>query len=368
MRLTLVLGTSTGGVGRHVREVAERMVERGYTVTVAGPAPTEERFGFTGAGARFEPVRIAASPRPTRDVVTVRALRAILSDTDVVHAHGIRAGALSCLALGRHHSVPYVVTLHNAILATGTKALLLSGLERLSVARADVVLGASTDLVEHAHRLGAEDARFAPIPAPQLPEPTRDRAQVREELGLADDQCLALAVGRLAPQKDYPTLLDAAQLWEREWPPDGPSARAPRLAIVGSGPLRTELQRTIDARQLGATLIGHRTDIADLLGAADLLVVTSLWEARAFVIQEAMRARVPVIATATGGTPYLAGDAAVLVPTRDPQAVAAAVIRLAAHADERARFAELGYQHAQTWPDTEQALRQLAGLYAELGA
>ena len=66
----------------------------------------------------------------------------------------------------------------------------------------------------------------------------------------------------------------------------------------------------------------------DLLAAADLAVVTSDWEARQLFAQEALRAGVPLVATAVGGLPDLVGDAAVLVPPGDVDALDAAVREL----------------------------------------
>ncbi|RFU38981.1 glycosyltransferase family 1 protein, partial [Actinomadura logoneensis] len=91
-RVALVLGTSAGGVGRHVRSVAAGLVERGARVAVFGPAATEELFGFTGAGARFAELDLADRPRPVSDARAVARLRRLVRDADVVHAHGLRAG------------------------------------------------------------------------------------------------------------------------------------------------------------------------------------------------------------------------------------------------------------------------------------
>ena len=360
LRIALVLGTATGGVGVHVRDLAQEFVERGHEVVVAGPAQTEGLFGFTDRGAQFRPVQISAAPHPVKDATAVAALRRAVSDVDVVHAHGVRAGALTGLALlGRR--TPSTVTLHNAILAAGLKARLLTGLEWLAVRRARVALGASEDLVERACSLGARDARLGPVPAPPSPPPVRTREEVRTELGVReqDGEVLVLAVGRLAPQKDYPTLLRAAGLWKDS---------AIRLAIAGDGPLRASAQARIDADGLGADLLGHRADVADLLTAADMFVLTSTWEARPLVVQEAMRAGVPVVATAVGGIPGLVGDAAVLVPAGDAEAVACAVTRLAKDADERASLAAAGRARAETWPDLDQCATDLLELYADLVA
>jgi glycosyltransferase involved in cell wall biosynthesis len=372
LHIALVLGTSTGGIGAHVHDLAAGLVERGHQVTVAGPEQTEQHFGFTKVGAYFRPVPISASVSPGRDLSAVRALRAAVADTEVVHAHGVRAGALTGLALARRDT-PSVVTLHNAMLASGFKSKVLTGLEKLAVLRADVVLGASEDLVERARALGARDARLGPVPAPPQPASTRDRAQVRAELGLddgsgADARILVLAVGRLAPQKDYATLLQAARIWQQAGDVSGSSTPAPRLAIAGDGPLRAALQAEIDSLHLDAVLLGHRADVADLLAAADILALSSAWEARPLAVQEAMRAGVPVVATRVGGTPELAGDAAVLVPPGDAYAIAGALIRLAEDPAERARLAARGRERANTWPDTDQCLYQLGELYAGLVA
>lgn len=367
LRVALVLGSSVGGIGTHVRELAAGLVRHGERVTVAGPAETGERFGFADVGAEFRPVRIGTSANPVNGVAAIRALRSALDGADVVHAHGVRAGALTGIALTRRDT-PSVVTLHNAMLASGVRSRLLTALEKLAVLRADVVLGASADLVERARALGARDARFSAVPALPLPEPTRGRAQVRADLVADDAQVLVLAVGRLAPQKDYATLLHAARIWREAWRLDGSAMPAPRLVIAGDGPLREALQAEIDARLLDTLLLGHRTDVADLLAAADIVALSSIWEARPLAVQEAMRAGVPVVATAVGGTPELARDAAVLVPPGDPDAIATAVTRLARHPDERARVAALGRERAREWPNAEQCLAQLREIYSTLAA
>jgi glycosyltransferase involved in cell wall biosynthesis len=147
-------------------------------------------------------------------VSAVRALKRVVAGSEVVHAHGLRAAALTGLAMGRRRPgrTPLVATWHNALLGEGVKRRALAGLERLAVRRADVTLGASSDLVARALELGADDARLAPVAAPALAEPSRGRDAVRSELGVGS-RTLVLAVGRLAPQKDYDTLLDAAAAW-----------------------------------------------------------------------------------------------------------------------------------------------------------
>ena len=64
-RIALVVGTSTGGVGKHVLSLGTGLARRGHRVAVLGPAESDRALGFTEAGLRFFPVRIGASPAET---------------------------------------------------------------------------------------------------------------------------------------------------------------------------------------------------------------------------------------------------------------------------------------------------------------
>ncbi|SES66544.1 glycosyltransferase family 4 protein [Geodermatophilus poikilotrophus] len=360
-RVAEVLATSTGGVGTHVRAVLPALVAAGADVRVCGPAATEQLFGFTAAGAAFAPVGISAGLSPGADARAVAALRRATAAADLVHAHGLRAGLVAAAArrLG-DRSRPLVLTLHNA-LPEGGGALrrVLRLAERATIRGADVVLAASGDLAENAWRQGARDVRVAPVSAPPLPAAARTAAEVRAELGLADGRPLVVAVGRLHPQKGYDVLLDAAARWAGSSPP-------PLVAVAGDGPLQDELAARIAAERLPVVLLGRRSDVADLLAAADLAVLPSRWEARSLTAQEALRTGTPLVATRTGGLPELLGDGALLVPVGDPAALADAVTGLLADPARARRLAEAGSRQAATWPDEAATARQLVALYREL--
>jgi glycosyltransferase involved in cell wall biosynthesis len=149
---------------------------------------------------------------------------------------------------------------------------------------------------------------------------------VRTELGSAlgltpdDRRRIALAVGRLAPQKDYDTLLKALMLCQER------HGSAPPVAIAGEGPLRSDLQAVIDEHALPVALLGQRTDVADLLRAVDTFVMCSTWEARPLALQEALRAGVPrVIATDVGGVAEVTAGYLPLIPPGDPDALSRAL-------------------------------------------
>lgn len=362
-RVLLALATSEGGIGRHVHSIAVGLAERGIPVSVAGPESTDRAFGYRAVRLPFHPVEIATTPQPVADLAAARRLRHLASGADLVHAHGLRAGFVAGLALAgpdRAARPPLVVTWHNAVLASGIRRRLLAGLERSVARSAALTLGASSDLVERARQLGARDARLGPVAAPPLSAATRERDAVRTELD-AGDRPVLLAVGRLAPQKSYPLLLGAARHWSEHRP-------QPLVVIAGEGPERPVLQAEIDAHALPVRLLGHRSDVADLLAAADLVVLSSRWEARALIAQEALRAGRPLVATAVGGIPELVGPAAVLVPYGDAAALAAAVDQLLDDPAEAARLAQAGPIQAAGWPTEADTIDQLLARYHELVA
>ncbi|MGY2084723.1 glycosyltransferase family 4 protein [Blastococcus sp. SYSU DS0539] len=363
-RITEVLATSTGGVGTHVRSVLPTLVAAGAAVGVCGPRATDELFGFSGRGAGFTPVEISAGLAPAADARAVQALRRALAGSDLVHAHGLRAGLVAAAArrLGAP-SARLVLTLHNALPeGGGLRRRVLEQAERATVRAADVVLAASADLAENARRLGARDVRLAPVSAPPLPAAGRAPGAVRAELGLVDDRALVVAVGRLHPQKGYDVLLDAVARWSA----DQRLRPAPLVVVAGDGPLHDELAGRIRAQGLPVTLLGRRDDVADLLAAADLCVLPSRWEARSLTAQEALRAGVPLVATRTGGLPELLGTAAELVPVGDPAALAEAVVRVLCDSAHAAELAEAGLRQAASWPDEEGTAAQLVEVYREL--
>lgn len=357
-RIALTLATSTGGVGAHVRSLVGPLRAAGADVSVHGPAATEELFGFAAAGARFVPVEIATNPRPAHDAYAVARLAGLTRRSDLVHAHGLRAGLVAVLA-GVGRARPTVVTLHNALLdPPGWRRQVLVRLERLVCRRADIVLAVSGDLVARAMRVGAHDARMAPVAAPPLPAPSRPAADVRAELGSVG-RPLILAVGRLHEQKGYDVLLPAAARWAGRDP-------APMVVVAGDGPLEAQLRTRIDELGAPVRLLGRRTDVADLLNAADLVVLPSRWEGWPLVAQETLRAGRPLVTTAVGGLPQLVGDGGVLVRPGDVDALDTAVSRLL---DDPAAATALGVAAAargEALPDEQDTAAQVTAVYVEL--
>ncbi|HEY0125510.1 MAG TPA: glycosyltransferase family 4 protein [Blastococcus sp.] len=364
-RIAEVLATSAGGVGSHIRTIVPAVRAAGATVRVCGAAATEELFRFTATGADFRPVGISAGLAPLADGRAVLQLRKAAEDADLVHAHGLRAGLVAAAArrLSGDRARPLVLTLHNALQeSAGAKQRLLRAVEGTTIRAADLVLAVSGDLAANARRLGARDVRVVPALAPPLPPAGRSRDEMRDELGLDAGRPLVVAVGRLHPQKGYDVLLDAVARWEA----DERLRPAPLVAIAGDGPLEGDLAARIREQRLPVLLLGRRSDVADLLGAADVCVLPSRWEGSPFTGQEALRAGTPLVATRAGGMPELFGDAASFVPVGDAAALADAVVQVLTDPARAAELAAAGPRQAAGWPDEHAAGRQLAAVYREL--
>jgi glycosyltransferase involved in cell wall biosynthesis len=356
MRVLVVLGTSTGGVGRHVHGLVAGLAGQGHSVLVACPEAVEEQFGFAGAGARHVPLAVSDRPRPLADLRAVSTLGELLRQADVVHAHGLRAGALTCLAsLGSE--VPVVVTLHNAAPGGAVTGRLYAALEHIVGRRATRVLGVSRDLVDRMESLGARSAGLAVIPGPPVPAGTPDRGRLRAELGVRDGTVLALVVARLAPQKGLHLLLDAlAELGDLPL----------EVVIAGEGPQRSELQARIDAEGLPVRLLGYRQDVPSLSAAADLVVSSAVWEGQPINLQEALHAGAAIVATDVGGSGAVLGDAAVLTPAGDAGALARGIRLLATDPDERERRRALARARAAQLPTEADAVEAALRVYREV--
>ena len=350
---------------------------RGIGVSVLGPSAADATFGFGALdGVAFAPVEFGDRPRP-QDLAAVLRLRRLLSPPagqaerpDVVHAHGLRAGALTVLAiggvpgrgrgqgrrgrLGRGRRPGLVVTVHNAPPSGGgASALIYRVLERIVAFRADLVLCVSADLEARMRSAGASRTGRAIVPPPD--------AETRPRVGRAPaGRPMILAAGRLAAQKGFDLLLDAAAHWLDLDP-------APLLAIAGDGPLAGELRARAASLGVDAAFLGHRDDIADLLAAAAVFVLPSRWEGQPLILQEALRAGSAIVATRVGGIPDLVGgDAALLVAPYDAPALAAAVRTVLTDASLAHRLRVAASRRGAALPTTDDAVAAALAAYAQL--
>ena len=356
-RILQVCGSAAGGVRAHLADCARLLAADGHDVIVEAPAAVLD--GLDLEPARAEPLEIG--PRPSlNDTLAVARLRRLGRRADVLHAHGLRAGALAALALGRRRRgrTRLVVTLHNLTVGGRLTTLVGDRLEWLIARRADLVLAVSPDLAERAQDLGTPHVELAIIPAvpPQQPaEPGASDAAAAEDAWPRSGARL-LTVARLAPQKGLPLLLEVAAILSREV--DAGRLAAFTWALAGDGPGREQAAERITAEQLPVTLLGRRSDAPALMEAADIVVQTSLWEGQPLTIQEALRAGTAIVATDVGGTAVTSRGGAVLV---DPQAqaIAEALRTLLSDPEARSRAAERAREAARRLPGLEDLAAQL---------
>lgn len=286
---------------------------------------------------------------PLADVGCLLRLARLLRQEsfDVVHTHSSKAGLVGRLAArlsGTRATVVHHVhgwSFNPLQGEAGRRATVW--LERLAARPGFLLLACSEATSAEGRTLGIgrdEDRRVVHygIERPALLR-RRPRAAIRRRLGLAPRDLLVLQLGNLKPQKDPLTFARAAVLSGRALP------RA-RFWIAGDGPLRRETLAVAAAGGLGDRfqVLGWRRDVAALLAAADVMVLTSRFEGLPLAVLRAMAAGLPVVATAVNGTPEAVrhGETGFLVAPGDAAAAADAIIRLGRDPALRRRLGRAG--------------------------
>ena len=307
------------------------------------------------AGLRVAPLPMARSLSP---VAQWRALRAMVAlfraeQPDLVHAHMPISGVLARLA-ARIAGVPRVAyTCHGFLFnqpGPGWRRALGLAMEWAGGRLTDVTLTVSTEEAADARRLwiardavavgnGRDPARFRPDPAA--------RARIRQSLGVPDHRVVIVIVSRLVRHKGYPELLAAMR-----------SVPDAELWVVGArldSDHGADLEPVFAAAGLGARLrrLGVRTDVADVLAAADIFTLPSHFEGLPMSVIEAMLTGLPVVSTAIRGPreQVVDGETGLLVPPATVAALAAALNRLVADPALRASMGAAGRARAVTLYD-----------------
>ena len=348
---------AAGGVRAHIRQVSQLLAKDGHQVLLAGPSNVISPADDAVSGACLRTYQINIGARPSgADLKALRQLKQLAATAQVIHAHGLRAGALAVLAVKRLPAAKrprVVVTLHNLPVGSAPTRLVGQVLQLVVVKGADYVLTVSPDLLEKAKQLGLKAGEIAVVPAPARgcadcgcmdhaaqPEISQASAQsshagsgvgtgsgvgagssygASSAAGCGATPCL-LTIARLAPQKGLDLLLEAATLIKQRgidftW------------LVAGDGPLKAQLNQQIATAALPVKLLGRREDIGALLSQADVVVQTSYWEGQPLTLREAMQAGRAIVATDVGGSAYtLAGCGQLVEPQAGPLADAVVAV------------------------------------------
>ena len=298
-----------------------------------------------------------ASWRPLLDLLLTERV-------DILHAHKFGSNIWASV-LGRIARVPVIVAHeHNTWSFEGDLQRRL--LYRHVIGRLSTVVLAVSERdrqqmisVEH---LPADKVVHLPNGIPPL-EP--GNSDVRGELGISASAPLVVSISVLRPEKRLDVLVRAAHLVHATHPDA-------RFLIVGDGPERNALTALVGQLALEEVVIftGHRSDVGDVLAASDVAASSSAVEGSPLALMEAMGAGKPVVATRVGGVPDIVRDGVegLLVQSRDPEALAGAIVTLLRDPRLRERMSAAGRERQRTEFDIHVMVTRLEALYESLFA
>ncbi|HEU4642464.1 MAG TPA: glycosyltransferase [Gemmatimonadaceae bacterium] len=332
LRVALMLESDgPGGAEVMLLQLAEELRRRGHHVLPVGP---DDGCGWLAARFRergFEPATY--SLRRPIDLRCLDQLTRLLRvrRVDVVHSHEFTMAVYGAAA-ARRTGARHVITMHGGRYFAEQwrrRAAL-----RWAARRSDALVAVSGATAEDLRRVLGLPPHAVRVVPNGIEFRTGSRERVRAELGVGRDELLLVAVGNLYPVKGHMVLLRALAALR-----DASVARW-RLAIAGRGeeeePLRAFAAREGIADRVH--LLGFRSDVPDILAAADAFVMPSLSEGLPLALVEAMSMALPILASDVGGIPEVVarGEEALLSPPGDADALAAALRDLLSHPERRA--------------------------------
>lgn len=368
--LYIITKLELGGAQKNVLDILNRLDEQefeAHLIASGGPLSADARR----ACSRTRIVRyLRRALDPFFDLVAFFCLARYMRrhKIQIVHTHSSKAGILGRWAAA-WAGVPVIIhTVHGWGFHDYVKSFfndLYIFLER-KTARFTHALIAVTQYDIHKgleHGIG-EPGQYVLIrcgtDAPVLKNADVYRSK-RRQLGLAQDDLVAVMVACFKPQKNpLDFVLAAARIVE--------SCPRAKFLLIGDGVLRTRLEREIENRGLQESvfILGWRRDVEDILPVADVLVQTSLWEGLPLAILEAMRFARPVVAYDVCGLNEAVSDgvSGFLVPAKDTEALSEKVLLLFSDEALRFRMGRFG-QHmmSQESFSLDGMMERLEGLY-----
>ena len=337
------------------------------------PSPAWSQWGYAQSlesDVRVKPLMLALAPLVAWSLRRELGSRLLARRYDVVHVHWVVPNAVLVRDIVKAHGLPFVVSLHGSDAYVAARSWWLGRLTRRSFEDAERVTACSGELRTRAVALGAAGARTSTVPYGvdvHFFSPERPGAAIRERLGVRPDAFLVLAVGRLVEKKGFTYLIEAAA-----------KTGGVEVAIVGDGDLRSGLEAR--AREVGARVFFpgflDREATASALAAADVVVIPSVVDSGGNVdglpntLLEALAAGRPVVASRVAGIPDVVVDErnGLLVPPKDPTALAAALRRLVREPETRERLGQAARRVAVEQLSWEATARRFEECYVQAAA
>jgi glycosyltransferase involved in cell wall biosynthesis len=325
--------------------------------TITAPSPLIDDLEAAG-------IPILALRRQSRYAVWAwRPLISFLSRerVDILHSHMFGSNAWGA-ALATLARVPvFVAHVHSWAVEDQRLRVFL---DRNVIARAaDAVLAVSNEDRRRMIEVGGLPPAKVRLVQNGIVAPAPARTDVRAELGIPPDAEVVGTVAVLRREKAHEILVHAAELLAPEFP-------RLRVLIAGMGPEEERLRRLVRDKGLEqrVLLLGFRRHVADVLAALDVVAFSSDREGSPLAVMEAMAAAKPVVATRVGGVPDIVDDGVhgLLVPPRDPHALAGAVARLLRDPTLRRELGQRGHERQRREFDIAAVVGRVATLYEEL--
>jgi glycosyltransferase involved in cell wall biosynthesis len=308
---------------------------------------------------------IALGRRSRWDLLPMRRLATLLNSGrfDIVHAHKFGSNVWGTL-FGRACRVPVVIAHEHTWSYKGQPlrkwidGRVVGPLATRFIAVSDAD---AARMIEH-EKVAPE--KVVVMPTGYFARPLTPDTDLRSELGLTPETPLVGTAVVFRPQKALEVLLEA-HAWLLRSMPDV------HLAIAGDGQTRAEVERR--ARELSLDgrvhFLGERDDVDAILRSLDVAALSSDFEGSPLFVLECMANGTPIVATAVGGLPQMVldGETGVLVPPRDPEALAGAIGRLLVDPERRAMLAAAAANRLSEFR-IEAVARRFADLYETLAA
>lgn len=262
---------------------------------------------------------------------------------DVVHSHSPLLGAVARMLPGGRNSA-MVHTEHNVWQSYRPLTRVANSLTAVRISRVFAVSDGVADSVRRPRwaqwmPLPRTEVLYHGIEETEIHSGREARCIGRVQLGLASQTIVLATVGNLSPKKDHRSLLSAFAILGRRRPDTV-------LVIIGGGPLEDELRRYTDELGLRdrVRFLGQRSDVAELLPAFDVFVLSSRHEGLPLALLEAMASGLPVVTTEVGGVPEVIshGENGLMVAPGEPPALAAAIESILDDQAKATRLAEAG--------------------------
>jgi len=345
-------GLNVGGAERQWSQLIPALRDRGYNVTVltlVDEGPFFEELRLRGIDVR------CARMRHRLDVIGLsRALRLHELRPAVVVTHSINAHVVGHL-IARKVGSPHVTTEHFNLGPGTPRARHREVLARIVGPRVDCAIAISQRQIPRLLKLGYRRNRIRII-ANGVPEivASKSPSSVRSQIAMERDAFMAVLIATLRPEKDPALFVRAVQ------EAHGSEPRV-RGVIVGGGPEFEHVKALVGDGEI-VRLTGPRSDVPDILQAADVVCLSSTAEGLPMVILEAMAAGKPIVATEIGGVPEAVQNdrTGILVPIGDVQGFAAALVRLAGDAELAARMGQAGRERHRTQFSFERMIDEYA--------